>query len=61
MLRNLDNYKEMHKEKAIKEGKLDALMACRTLTAARKLLWGEKKKIPNCSRCHLRTEHCKCK
>ena len=40
---SLQNYKEMHKAKAEAEGKLDKLMACRTLTQARKLLFGEKK------------------
>lgn len=43
-LRSLQNYKEMHKDKAREKGVLAELQACSTLTAARKILFGEKPK-----------------
>lgn len=43
-LRSLDNYKEMHRERAQKAGKWEQLRDCKTLTAARKIVFGEKHK-----------------
>lgn len=48
----LQNYKEANKERAEQRDLLAAFMATTTLTQARKMLWGEKKKTFNCSRCH---------
>ena len=41
--RSLDNYKIQQAEKAKSLGKYDELMACKTLTQARKLLYGDKR------------------
>jgi len=38
--RNLKNYKSMHTETAREKGVLEAFLACKTLTAARRLLFG---------------------
>jgi hypothetical protein len=38
--RDLNNYKSMHRETARAKGVLEAFMACKTLTAARRLLFG---------------------
>lgn len=43
-LRSLENYKEMHKEKAKSLGVEKELSSARSLTQARKVLFGEKKK-----------------
>lgn len=40
----LENYKKMHSETAKRRDKVEALGACRTLTQARKCLFGEKTK-----------------
>lgn len=42
--RSLENYKEMHKETADRNGVIREFLAARTLTQARKILFGEKKK-----------------
>lgn len=42
--RSLDNYKTMHSETAKNKGVYEEFMKCKTLTKARKILWGEKKK-----------------
>jgi len=42
--RDLENYKEMHQETAKKNGVLDQFMKCKTLTQARKVLFGDKPK-----------------
>ena len=42
--RSLENYKLQQAEFAKKKGLYSQLMACTTLTAARKLLYGEGKK-----------------
>ena len=43
-LRDLGNYKSMHEGKAKAQGCHAEFMAARTLTAARKILFGEKVK-----------------
>lgn len=43
-LRSLSNYKEMHKDTARDKGVEKELSAARTLTQARRVLFGEKKK-----------------
>lgn len=43
-LRSLENYKEMHKDKAREKGVEKELSSARTLTQARRVLFGEKKK-----------------
>jgi len=43
-LRSLPNYKKMHEDTARKKGCHDEFMACLTLTKARKILWGDKRK-----------------
>lgn len=43
-LRSLENYKEMHREMAKDKGFEKEFMAARTLTQAKKLAYGEKKK-----------------
>lgn len=47
--RSLSNYIKMHKDKAAKDG--TQLMQAQTLTAARKIVFGEKHKTLNCSSC----------
>lgn len=47
----LENYKDMHKKLATSKGVIKPFMACPTLTKARKILFGEKKKVINCSIC----------
>jgi hypothetical protein len=42
--RSLENYKSMHRETAIKKDCLAAFLAAKTLTAAKKILFGEKVK-----------------
>lgn len=42
--RDLDNYKEMHRDRARDKGLHQELMACATLTQARKVVFGEKAK-----------------
>jgi hypothetical protein len=42
--RSLENYKELHKALAEAKGILDRLLKAQTLTEARKVLFGEKKK-----------------
>lgn len=42
--RSLENYKAMHRAQAEEQGKGPALAAVKTLTAARKLIFGYKKK-----------------
>lgn len=41
--RSLENYKSMHKQTAINKGVEVEFQACKTLTQARKVLWGMKK------------------
>lgn len=43
-LRDLSNYKSMHEQKAKAQGCHAEFMMARTLTAARKILFGEKVK-----------------
>lgn len=43
-LRSLEQYKELHKGRAESQGKLSEFLAARTLTAARKIAFGEKQK-----------------
>lgn len=38
--RSLANYKSMHAERARERGVLEAFLACKTLTAARRLAFG---------------------
>ena len=42
--RSLENYKEMHKQTAKDKKCYERFMACRTLTEARKVLFGVKVK-----------------
>lgn len=42
--RSLQNYKQMHSSTASDKGCSKEFQACKTLTAARKVLWGFKKK-----------------
>jgi hypothetical protein len=42
--RSLDNYKAMHAKTAADKGLTNELKAAKTLTQARKILWGYKKK-----------------
>lgn len=44
VLRNLNSYKEMHRGLAESKGVSSQFQAARTLTEARKVLFGEKKK-----------------
>lgn len=44
LLRSLENYKQIHKERAEAAGKGPELAAARTLTQARKIVFGEKHK-----------------
>jgi hypothetical protein len=60
MLRSLENYKEMHKQRARDKGVYDMFMQCSTLTMARKILFGTKTKTPNCSKCHHKVTDCNC-
>lgn len=60
MLRSLENYKEMHKQRARDKGVYDIFMQCSTLTMARKILFGEKHKTPNCNKCHHKIYDCTC-
>lgn len=41
--RNLENYKQMQSKVAESKGVLDALMNAKTLTQARKIVYGHKK------------------
>ena len=58
--RSLENYKKMHEETARKKDVYNEFMACRTLTKARKILWGEKSKVSNCSGCGHKSNACAC-
>ena len=50
----------MHKQRAKDKGVYDMFMQCTTLTMARKILFGEKQKTPNCSKCHHKITDCTC-
>ena len=43
-LRSLANYISMHEKRAKEEGKWEALQRCKTVTAAKKVMFGEKVK-----------------
>ena len=42
--RDLDNYKKQHHDSAIKKGIINQFMACETLTEARAVMFGDKRK-----------------
>ncbi len=56
----LANYKESGRKRAKEKGVEAEFMAARTLTQARKILWGEKQKTPNCSGCSHKVTACVC-
>lgn len=55
----LANYKQMHRDRARKNGVEGDLSSAPTLTQARVVLFGEKVKIINCSTCSHK--QCVCK
>ena len=57
--KRLVNYKEQHKETASNKGMLELFMAAHSLSEARRILFGEKKAVTNCSACNQRTCGCK--
>ena len=57
----LQSYKATHKKSADAKGKTAELNQARTLTQARKAVYGEKQKEPNCGGCnHKQNDCCKC-
>lgn len=51
MLRSLDAYKNIHRKTAEDKGVLSEFLSCRTLTRARIVLYGEKRKQPGVCNC----------
>lgn len=56
--KRLANYKEQHKETAANKGMVEVFMAAKSLSEARRLLFGEKKAVTNCSSCNQRQCGC---
>lgn len=50
--RSLPNYQVQQAKVAKDKGLYEQLMRCRTLTQARKLLYGHKRRRKNCKKCH---------